>query len=138
MDRFRTLDRDMELVHPEDRAKVDEFNGKDATHGRALEYRVIRRDGSIIDVKEIMRDVLNDKGQLVESFTTIEDITWVKVAQQTLEESESRHRQAARLAHIGHWVADEQEDEYSLISDEYARIHGYTVAEFMERFQVYC
>jgi two-component system sensor histidine kinase/response regulator len=135
MDRFRTLDHDMELVHPEDRAKVDEFNGKDATHGRALEYRVIRRDGSIIDVKEIMRDVLNDKGQLVESFTTLEDITWVKVAQQTLEESESRHKQAARLAHIGHWVADEQKDKYCLISNEYARIHGYTLAEFMERFK---
>ena len=135
MDRFRTLDHDMELVHPEDRAKVDEFNGKDGTQGRALEYRVIRRDGSIIDVKEIVRDVLNDKGQMVESFTTIEDITWVKLAQQTLEESESRHKQAARLAHIGHWVADEQKDEYSLISDEYAQIHGYTVAEFMERFQ---
>ena len=135
MDRFRTAQQDMELVHPEDRAMVEEFNETDATQGRALEYRGIARDGSIIDVKEIIRDVLNDKGELVESFSTIEDITWFKAAQLALEESESRHRQAARLAHVGHWVADEQNEKYSLISDEYARIHGYTVAEFMERFQ---
>ncbi len=135
MDRFRTAEQDTELVHPEDRATVEEFNNTDATHGHALEYRAIHRDGSIIDVKKIMWDVINDEGELVESFTTIEDITWFNEVKRALEESESRHRQAARLAHVGYWVADEQKNEYSLISDEYARIHGYTVAEFMKRFQ---
>ncbi len=135
MDCFRTAEQDMELVHPEDRAMLEEFNNSDATHGQALEYRGIHRDGNIIDVKKIMWDVINDEGKLVESFTTIEDITWFNEVQRALEESESRHRQAARLARVGYWVADEQKDEYSLISEEYARIHGYTVAEFMKRFQ---
>jgi len=54
-----------------------------------------------------------------------------------LKESESRFRQAARVAHLGHWRIDELTGEFTTISTEYARIHGYTVDEYMEQFKTF-
>ncbi len=54
-------------------------------------------------------------------------------AQKALEESEAQFRESARLAHVGHWHSDEVAGQYLSVSDEYARIHGYTVDEFMEQ-----
>ena len=51
------------------------------------------------------------------------------------ENSEAQFRQAARIAHLGHWRADEQKGVYTTISEEYARIHGYSVDEYMERYR---
>ncbi len=64
----------------------------------------------------------------------VSDITEQKKAQEALAESETQFRQSARVAHLGHWRADSLKGVFTTISAEYARIHGYTMDEFMERY----
>lgn len=51
----------------------------------------------------------------------------------SLQESEARLRQAARLTRVGYWLWDEVEDRAISCSEECARIHGVSVEEFIER-----
>lgn len=51
-----------------------------------------------------------------------------------LETSEQLLRQAARMASLGHWCFDEIGQRYLSISEEYARIHGYTVEEYLKYY----
>ncbi len=44
-------------------------------------------------------------------------------------------KKSAELAHVGHWQADKQKGVYTVVSEEFARIHGYTVDEFMARYK---
>jgi PAS domain S-box-containing protein len=48
-----------------------------------------------------------------------------------LRDSEERYRQAAELVNVGHWLWDEIEGTCISCSEELARIHGVSVAEFM-------
>ena len=59
-----------------------------------------------------------------------------QVAERTeeLSRSESLFKQAARTAKLGHWSFDNTSNEYLSVSEEYARIFGYTVDEFLKRF----
>jgi len=50
------------------------------------------------------------------------------------EEISRQLRLAARTARLGHWTFDRDSYRYVDISEEYARIFGYTVSEFMKRF----
>jgi PAS domain S-box-containing protein len=54
-------------------------------------------------------------------------------AKDVLRESENQFKQAARIAHLGHWRVNELAGKYTVISEEYAQIYGYTVDEYMER-----
>jgi two-component system sensor histidine kinase/response regulator len=49
-------------------------------------------------------------------------------------ENEQRYQEAARIAQLGYWRFDEVTQEYLSVSEEYARIHGYSVEEYLERF----
>ena len=60
-----------------------------------------------------------------------------QVAERTekLSQNEAMFQQAARVAHLGHWRADELKQEFTTVSEEFARLHGYTVDEYMERYR---
>jgi len=51
-----------------------------------------------------------------------------------LKASQDELVQAAEIAKLGHWRVDEVSNEYLTISAEYARIFGYTVGEFVDRY----
>jgi len=65
----------------------------------------------------------------------VRDITEMRQAEETLRESEALFKQAARTASLGHWSFDNTSGEYLSISEEYARIFGYTVDEFLKRYR---
>jgi PAS domain S-box-containing protein len=133
LDRFRTQAQDMELVHPDDRAEVRAYDDFVDTSRLVIEYRILHRDGGSRHVQEIMWNILDEDGNELESFGTLRDITEIKQTQSALEESETQFRQAARLAHLGHWATDRLNRVFTTVSEEYARIHGYTVDEYMEQ-----
>jgi PAS domain S-box-containing protein len=56
---------------------------------------------------------------------------------QQLETRDSMLQEAARTASLGHWHFDEVAHEYLSVSDEYARIFGYTVEEFLEKYRTF-
>lgn len=60
-----------------------------------------RRDGSLVDVRENARCVLNDQGEALYYEGTAEDITELKAAEEALRESESRFRSLASMANEG-------------------------------------
>jgi len=71
--RYRSLEQDMELVHPEDRAKVAEAYEK--CDGLNIEYRIVRADGSIRTVLEIERRGPDTPDKHVRYDCTLQDIT---------------------------------------------------------------
>ena len=82
--RYRTLEQDMELVHPDDRAEVQAYNQTLGTMRTTLEFRILHRDGKVRHVREIMRDVVDEEGKLLESYATLQDITDLKQAEHEL------------------------------------------------------
>ena len=137
MKKFLTLELDNELIHPEDREKVKRFY-EDATLSRAeLTYRILRRDGEVRFVNEVVEDFTTNNGVLLESLGTLQDVTGIRQADLALKESEERFKQAARIAKLGHWSYDEKEDKFTNVSEEFARIHGYSVDEYLDLFGIF-
>jgi PAS domain S-box-containing protein len=85
-------------------------------------------------VRESSWGIIDNEGEIRELVVTLQDITELKQTQIALKVSETRYRQAAEIAHLGHWQADELKEKYNFVSQEYARIHGCSVDEYMERF----
>jgi PAS domain S-box-containing protein len=85
-DRDRLLDR---LIKNE-RLNGFEINGK-------------KRDGTEVFLSMTMRLIRSDDGTPLEIECTIEDITARKKVELALQEREQLHRQAQRIAKLGHW-----------------------------------
>ncbi len=73
LQRVRNLKQDMELVHPEDRARVAEAYEK--CNGLNIEYRIVRADGSVRTVLEIVSRAPDAPGGHVRTDGTLQDIT---------------------------------------------------------------
>ena len=134
--KFRALDEDMELVVPEDRAGL-----RDAyevfMHGDSMniEYRIVHGDGNIRTVQEISEHTKDGTGKGIKSLNTLLDITEIRQAEAALNESEVLLRQAVNTANLGYCVFDIVAKQYDTVSEEYARIFGYSVEDFMAGFK---
>ena len=85
--------------------------------------------------KRIMRNtkfpVHGAQGEITGIGTIITDIHDQKEAESALRDSRERLRQAAQLAQLGHWIFNAVSDRCQYCSEDHARIHGMTVAEYM-------
>jgi PAS domain-containing protein len=104
-------------------------------------------------VHELGEPIVDSTGRLVRSIGTLQDITErnhteevlrpsrdeleERVKERTVERRarETRLKQAAQTAKLGHWCFDEIGKAYISVSEEYASLFGYTVEEFLERFR---
>jgi PAS domain S-box-containing protein len=68
--------------------------------------------------------VFGGAGKLVAMFGTIQDITDLRRAEQSLRDSEAALAEAQRLAHIGTWRWSIERDRLVYASEELALIHG--------------
>jgi len=81
LEHFRTMEQDLELVHPEDRGKVY-YSGQSLENPKqTTEYRILHRDGSMKYVRETSWGVFDEEGKLLESGVTLLDITGAKQAE---------------------------------------------------------
>ena len=87
--------------------------------GNVTQMADIRTKNEFVKLKHIFNDLIKSQRQ----------------SEDALRESEAMFKQAARTARLGHWSVDETSGEYLNISEEYARIFGYTVDEFLKRFR---
>ena len=80
----------LNIVHPEDREKVDNvynFSVKKNKDKYEIEHRIIRQDnGEIRYVKEKSEHIRNDQGEIVRSLGIVQDITERKKLQKNLKE----------------------------------------------------
>ncbi len=103
-----SLERFMEVVHPDDRGLIEEaIDG--ALNGRRpydLEHRIVRPDGEVRWVHlraEVFRD---EGGEPLRMVGTVHDITERKKAEERLREAEERYRLVARATNEVIWDHD--------------------------------
>ena len=94
------LENFLQLVHPEDRAATREhyeINSPDP-----IDYRIVRKDGSLTHVREIGKLILDDEGNIIQSFGTLQDITELKQAM--LEAERASRAKSQFLANMSHEI----------------------------------
>jgi PAS domain S-box-containing protein len=91
-----TYERFFELVHPDDRARVQQaFDAAIAAKGFYNgEYRIVRPDGAVRVIQSAARPVLDGSGDLVEYVGTVIDATERRQAEQAVKEAREQ------LAHV--------------------------------------
>ena len=98
-----------QLLHPDDKQRVqDDINSFMSSSKIATqrEYRIIDKNGQthwIQDNLKKISDGVNGKRGVV---GTQIDITERKLAEKALKKSEALHKEAQKVAHIGHWELD--------------------------------
>ncbi len=112
------------IIHPEDKARVEESFKRDAARGKFdIEYRLIREDGSLRWIHDRAFPILNDRGAVWRVAGVAEDITDRKMAE---------HRQALLMQELDHRVKNNLAAALSL-ADMTAR-HSTTLEQFQEVF----
>ncbi|MFN4016102.1 MAG: PAS domain S-box protein [Reyranella sp.] len=103
-----THDRFLELVHPDDRAAVDEaFMGSlGTTEVCTIEHRIVTPSGKLKFVVERWQTVAEGDGMPARAVGTCQDCTELKIAQLKAEEATNLLRVAGRTARLGGWVSD--------------------------------
>jgi PAS domain S-box-containing protein len=104
-------------LHPDDRDRVIRECEERAKEGidDNLEYRLIAADGRVVWIRDLISVIRAEDGQKW-LYGVMVDITTEKKREQALRDSESRYREAERVAGIIHWnvIVDQTEiDERS-------------------------
>src|SRR5947207_9071472 len=118
----------LDLLHPEDRAR---FRSTAIEAGRKgareeVEYRLKRADGAWIHVLQVSEPLQSQGGDGGRKrwFSTLQDVTEQKQAQEELAESEFRFRQLTENITEVFWLTDPFKSEMLYISAAYEKIWG--------------
>ncbi len=97
----------VELVHPEDRAKVHEAAEKARATGVGSDvtYRIIKPDGEIRWIHAVGEFVSED-GKLTKMIGTNQDVTEQKLAESALKDSENKYRVLTENTSLGIGVSN--------------------------------
>jgi PAS domain S-box-containing protein len=123
-----------DIIGPDFRDAVQQRVERVVTSAVALppmEQVYVGVDGRVFDVEATATPIMHEGQNAV--LCVFHDISERKHAESALKSSEERLTQAAQLAKLGHWVWDGIEDRCIYCSEEHARIHGITVAEYLAR-----
>jgi PAS domain S-box-containing protein len=120
-------------VHPERR---DEFRRllDQCDTVRGFEFEAYRKDGTKIWMSDNVRAVRDTSGKLLYYEGTTEDITERKRAEELLKQSRSQLAEAQRLAHIGSWNWDIENNSLTW-SDELYQIYGLNREELKPSYE---
>ncbi|MEN8195085.1 MAG: PAS domain S-box protein, partial [Pseudomonadota bacterium] len=123
----------LERIFPGDRdryaTQVNEAREKAVPYD--IEFQLLHNDGRLIHLREMGEPELDADGQVVRTFGTMQDITHIRRAEETLRQSESQLRQAQRLARLGTFVWDEVTGLCVDCSDDMAALFGMSPAQFI-------
>jgi PAS domain S-box-containing protein len=114
-----------DYIHPDDlEGFIQLYNNLKKTEGHPLEfqYRFRRKNGKFIWLEGVVTNLLKDPS-VKAIVANYRDITARKVAEESLELTISRFRQAQQIAHLGHWELDFETLKTNW-SDETFRIFG--------------
>lgn len=125
----------IQRIHPEDRNRIIHALTDPKASAVGAEHRIVWPNGEERHVQAIARkDIARER--VVSTFGIIMDITDRRRAeeerrrsQQALIESEARMAEAQAIAHLGHWILDQQTRILSC-SDEFFRLFGHPPQSF--------
>ncbi|HMQ79837.1 MAG TPA: PAS domain S-box protein [Ignavibacteria bacterium] len=121
------------VVHPEDRElvieRISEIFSKKLESAK-LEFRKLRKDGSVIWVNESTRLISDINGIPRELFIICRDITPNKEFQIALLESEKKYRNLAQNAPVSVARFSMTTNDFEYANDEFARQMGCSVEEY--------
>jgi PAS domain S-box-containing protein len=111
-------------LHPDDRGAVFSEWQRAAAVGREfmMEFRVMRPDTTMRQVRSLARAVLGDSGTVTGFVGTVEDVTEAREAEARLRHNEAFLDRTGRVAGIGGWEADLRHGTLTW-SDQTCRIH---------------
>jgi PAS domain S-box-containing protein len=123
-------------IHPDDRQLYTDSYRQDLGAGsHEVEYRILRRDGEIRHIKEIGVVVYDDAGEITGSVGLLQDFTERKQREQELEYRDAMVQKIETVTDVGYFIWDLQAEIYTYISPGFARIHGLTVDEYLQRVE---
>lgn len=96
--KYGTREGDMQLVHPDDRDRIGALIAE-AERGKKeydVEFRLVRPDGVVRNVREIGEPVIDEHGNLIRTIGTLQDITHVKRAEEQLRRAKEEADEANR------------------------------------------
>lgn len=121
-------------VHPDDRTAVEAAIEQAIGSGSeaAVEYRVVRPDGSVAWVADRRAIVRDESGAAVRMTGACVDVTESTQMRQALSESENRFRQVVETIGEVFWISDVEKNRILYVSPAYERIWGRPCAELYE------
>jgi PAS domain S-box-containing protein len=122
-----TEEQHLQQLHPDDREKVQCSVQRVITQGQPYEHemRIFLPNGSMRYTLGRGQPVLNETGQVVQIFGTVQDITERKQAEEELRESEAKFRQLAENIQEVFFILS-QTGDVLYISPTYEQIWGRT------------
>jgi diguanylate cyclase (GGDEF)-like protein/PAS domain S-box-containing protein len=121
----------IEIVHPDDRARIGEYLGSLLEHGPARdEARFRHKSGRWVWMETRGRAVLDARGDVVELQTVARDITADRHAARELREAEERFRNAFDQAPIGKALVS-TEGRFMRVNAALCRITGYSEQDLL-------
>jgi PAS domain S-box-containing protein len=110
----------LELIHPEDRARVTDVAASALVRGGPrydVEYRVVRPDGTVRAVRSQGDVTWDDAGRPLRQFGVLQDVTELRQAEQEVRASEERFRALTQFSFDVYWESDAQ---HRFIRQEFA------------------
>ena len=124
-----TGDKFLELLHPDDRERVQAEWKQELTESGIFdsEYRLRSRSGKYIWLQARGQRFFDDSGQPICMIGTVRDLTERREVREALEHSQNLLKHAERLAKVGGFEWDIRSGKLSF-SEEWLRIHGLSSA----------
>ncbi len=123
---INTVENDLARIHPDDRERYNNITRHWQNRGDSydLEYRIVRPDGEVRDVREMGQAIRDDAGRMVRSTGTKQDITRQKLAERELAEKEAQLR-AALDNMPGGMVLYDRDLKYVLFNSQYSELFDF-------------
>ncbi|MEN3942589.1 PAS domain S-box protein [Prosthecobacter sp. SYSU 5D2] len=128
----------LEMVHPDDRAAVDEAFNASLAHGQAreMEHRLLMPDGSIKHVRERWQVIHDEDGRPLYARGTCQDITERKLAELEIQRKTDLLNAVADSTPDAVFIKD-VEGKYLLFNKGAAKLVGREVDEVIGQDDVY-
>jgi len=122
------------LVHPEDfpafKKHLTEIEGK-RLDGE-MEFRIIRRDGSVRWIVHACKAVFDERGGFLGRRGNNRDITEQKSSEKALKDSEEKYRSLVETMNEGLGIADER-GRWTYVNEAFCKMLGYSSEEIIGR-----